>query len=100
MRKKILTDILEKIKLEIMEKVVTITLTKENYNCDEPVSILPVGSKVGFGLPIPKQLKQRIKNRQMLARLYRKTWKPYLQVTELDGTRPYQHTFTLKPFNF
>lgn len=81
---------------------VTIRLTKENYNSGRySDDIVPLGSKIGFGkVPYPSALKQRIKNKMFVSRLLKKKWRPYLKVVSTDISQPYQHTFTLKPYNF
>jgi len=91
-------DILEKTKLEKMENGVTVTLSKQNYN-SPPFGL---ADTIKGAKSIRKSLQKipRIKAKMMVAKLRDQKWQPLFKATSVDSSQPYQHTFTLKPFNF
>lgn len=75
----------------------TIRLSAANYN--QKFNPPKEGDKIKLGRNSWFLSKQRIKNKQMVHRMLKKEYYPYMVVTKSFGWEG-EHTLTVKPYNF
>lgn len=79
-----------------MNKAVTIRLGE--HHLIKPIA--KIGDKIKFGRNSWFISARRIKTKQMIHRMLRKEYYPYLIVTNTDDKTIGQFTMTVKPYNF
>ena len=79
-------------------KPVTITLNKNSYNTASSFNVKE-GDKIKLGRNSWRMAPQRIKNKQMVHRLPRKEYYPYMIVKGVASGEG-EVTMTVKPYNF
>lgn len=80
-------------------KTVTFQVNKECYSGGNRINI-EVGQKIKAGKNMWRISYQRIKNKEMIHRLLKKEYYPYLLVTSVNNADYQSTTLTVKPYNF